>query len=78
MQKIHHELDCHAHYVKGQDKRNWAREFGIRHYAGVVVYQANGFLDKNKDVQQEMFFDILEDSQSEFVTEIVQYRVRHC
>ena len=74
--KLHHELGSNSHFRKGEDKRRWAVEFGIQHYAGPVVYHVKNFLEKNKDVQQEMFFDFLESSTCSFTREITKYRVR--
>jgi len=34
------------------------------------------FLEKNKDVQQDLFFDYLEKSSSPFIQELTLYRVR--
>ena len=75
LQKLHHELGSHGNFLKGEDKRRWEVEFGIRHYAGPVTYKVRNFLEKNKDVQQEMFFDFLEQSRNQFAREITRYRV---
>ena len=75
LQKLHHELGSHQNFVKGLDKRLWGVQFGVTHYAGPVTYVVEGFLEKNKDVQQEMFFDFLESSTCAFTKEITKFRV---
>ena len=77
LEKLHHELGRHPSFVKGEDKRLWSVEFGIRHYAGPVTYIVKKFLEKNKDVQQDMFFDFLEKSSCEFAREITKFRVSY-
>ncbi|KAK9880605.1 hypothetical protein WA026_011845 [Henosepilachna vigintioctopunctata] len=71
---LHSEFDNHERYVKGDDKRRWETEFGIKHYAGCVTYKVKGFVDKNRDVQQDVFFDNISRSNNEFVQILSTYQ----
>ncbi|KAL4238115.1 MyTH4 domain [Mactra antiquata] len=72
--KQHNELEEHEFYVKGNDRRKWEHEFGIQHYAGKVLYTAAGFLDKNKDVQQDQLFELMHNSTNVFITDLTRFQ----
>lgn len=60
--------------LTGEDRRRWETEFGIQHYAGLVTYKVIGFVDKNRDVQQDVFFDVISRSKNEFVQGVTKYQ----
>ena len=75
MNKLHAEFADHANYVKGDDRRRWDLEFTIKHYAGEVRYAGAGFLDKNKDAQQDQLFELMNSSANVFVKDLVRFQV---
>ncbi|XP_053210352.1 myosin-I heavy chain-like isoform X2 [Panonychus citri] len=72
--KLHSEFESHPCYVRGDDRRNWSQQFGIKHYAGQVIYKVDGFLDKSKDVQQDQLFDLMSGSKNVFIKDLVQFQ----
>ncbi|CAF4006688.1 unnamed protein product [Adineta steineri] len=46
VQKFHSHCKYHSRYIKPKGNET---TFGIHHYAGKVVYDAHGFLEKNRD-----------------------------
>ncbi|XP_076097464.1 myosin-VIIa-like isoform X5 [Mytilus galloprovincialis] len=71
--KQHEAFESHPSYIKG-DRRMWEIEFGIQHYAGAVTYKVKGFLDKNKDTQQDMLFEMMHNSVNVFVQDLTRFQ----
>lgn len=72
--KLHVEFADHANFIRGDDRRRWDLEFTIKHYAGEVCYTVSGFLDKNKDTQQDQLFELMTSSTNAFVKDLVRFQ----
>lgn len=69
------KLANHKHYssrqLKPMDKGLQHKiEFKIKHYAGDVIYNINGFLDKNKDTLFQDFKRLLYKSNNSLISEM--------
>lgn len=69
------KLADHKHYssrqLKPMDKELEHRtEFKIKHYAGDVIYNINGFLDKNKDTLFQDFKRLLYNSSNSIISKM--------
>ncbi|OUM64595.1 hypothetical protein PIROE2DRAFT_60556 [Piromyces sp. E2] len=67
LDKIMDKLGKHESYFRPPKKRD---VFGIKHYAGEVIYNVKGFIDKNKDSVQDDIYELFSNSENEFVKEI--------
>ncbi|XP_012155371.1 unconventional myosin-VIIa isoform X1 [Ceratitis capitata] len=68
LEKLHVQHGNRSIYVK--PKSNQAALFGIRHYAGVVMYNPNGFLEKNRDSFSMDLREMISKSKNKFLVDI--------
>ncbi|RKO92668.1 P-loop containing nucleoside triphosphate hydrolase protein [Blyttiomyces helicus] len=57
----------HAYYIKPKMQKG---VFGIKHYAGEVLYTVSGFLEKNKDAIQEEIYELVQASKTKYIAKI--------
>ncbi|KAL1527781.1 hypothetical protein AB1Y20_009166 [Prymnesium parvum] len=66
---------CNAHRKSAafQEIKTSSTAFGVRHFAGEVVYTVTGFLEKNKDPVSQDLQVLMQYSESAFVSSVMRY-----
>ncbi|CAF3672927.1 unnamed protein product [Rotaria sp. Silwood1] len=67
VQKFHSHCKNHPRYIKPRGNET---AFGIHHYAGKVVYDARGFLEKNRDNLSANLIECMEKSGIELISHL--------
>jgi myosin heavy subunit len=63
--KCHQNYADHSNYVKPKTQQP---VFGVRHYAGDVMYLVDGFLDKNRDSLRADLMEVMKQSTNELIS----------
>uniref|UniRef100_A0A8B9CWL2 Myosin X n=1 Tax=Anser brachyrhynchus TaxID=132585 RepID=A0A8B9CWL2_9AVES len=69
LEKLHSQHMSNHYYVK---PRVTDHQFGIRHYAGEVLYDVRGFLEKNRDTFRDDILNMLKDSRLDFIYDLFE------
>ncbi|XP_065839578.1 unconventional myosin-X-like [Oscarella lobularis] len=68
--KLHSAHAGNSYYVK---PRVSGTTFGIKHYAGEVMYDTVGLLDKNRDTFRDDILNALKESRSDFIYDLFEH-----
>ncbi|CAB1418909.1 unnamed protein product, partial [Pleuronectes platessa] len=69
LEKLHSRHATNLFYVK---PRVTDHQFGIKHYAGEVLYDVRGILEKNRDTFRDDILFILKDSRLDFIYDLFE------
>uniref|UniRef100_A0A8C7XEM2 Myosin X, like 1 n=1 Tax=Oryzias sinensis TaxID=183150 RepID=A0A8C7XEM2_9TELE len=69
LEKLHSRHSTNPYYVK---PRVADHQFGIKHYAGEVLYNARGILEKNRDTFRDDILNMLKDSRLDFIYDLFE------
>ncbi|MEQ2235295.1 hypothetical protein ILYODFUR_000857 [Ilyodon furcidens] len=69
LEKLHSRHATNPYYVK---PRVTDHQFGIKHYAGEVLYDVRGILEKNRDTFRDDILFILKDSRVDFIYDLFE------
>ncbi|XP_075286147.1 unconventional myosin-X-like isoform X2 [Opisthocomus hoazin] len=75
LEKLHSQHMSNQYYVK---PRVTDHQFGIRHYAGEVLYDVRGFLEKNRDTFRDDILNMLKDSRLDFIYDLFERVCSRC
>uniref|UniRef100_A0A8C0EX24 Myosin X n=1 Tax=Bubo bubo TaxID=30461 RepID=A0A8C0EX24_BUBBB len=75
LEKLHSQHMSNHYYVK---PRVTDHQFGIRHYAGEVLYDVRGFLEKNRDTFRDDILNMLKDSRLDFIYDLFERVCSRC
>ncbi|XP_037643194.1 unconventional myosin-X isoform X1 [Sebastes umbrosus] len=70
LEKLHSQHSKNSFYVK---PRVAVHNFGVRHYAGEVVYDVRGMLEKNRDTFRDDILNLLRESRLDFVYDLFEH-----
>uniref|UniRef100_A0A671TBE4 Myosin X, like 1 n=1 Tax=Sinocyclocheilus anshuiensis TaxID=1608454 RepID=A0A671TBE4_9TELE len=69
LEKLHGRHSNNPYYVK---PRLADHQFGIKHYAGEVLYDVRGILEKNRDTFRDDILNMLKDSRLDFIYDLFE------
>uniref|UniRef100_A0A8D3EC33 Myosin X, like 1 n=1 Tax=Scophthalmus maximus TaxID=52904 RepID=A0A8D3EC33_SCOMX len=69
LEKLHSRHSTNPYYVK---PRLADHQFGIKHYAGEVLYDVKGILGKNRDTFRDDILNMLKDSRLDFIYDLFE------
>ncbi|CAL8325849.1 unnamed protein product, partial [Arctogadus glacialis] len=70
LEKLHSQHSKNSFYVK---PRVAVHNFGVKHYAGEVVYDVRGMLEKNRDSFRDDVLNLLRESRLDFVYDLFEH-----
>ncbi|XP_045673914.1 unconventional myosin-VIIa isoform X4 [Phyllostomus hastatus] len=70
LHKLNSQHKLNPNYIP--PKNNYETQFGINHFAGVVYYESQGFLEKNRDTLHGDIIQLVHSSRNKFIKQIFQ------
>ncbi|XP_075170992.1 unconventional myosin-X [Anomaloglossus baeobatrachus] len=70
LEKLHNQHANNSFYVK---PRVTVHNFGIKHYAGEVLYDVRGTLEKNRDTFRDDLLNLLRESRLDFIYDLFEH-----